>query len=65
MAQFSNTDRYLVTYSYPQGPGDPGHIVIWDVERSISIQQQVRMCIHYSIYVYMCVFFPSTYVCVV
>lgn len=41
MAQFSNTDRYLVTYSYPQGPGDPGHIVIWDVERSISIQQQV------------------------
>jgi hypothetical protein len=42
VAHFSNTDRYLVTYSYPQGPGDPGHIVIWDIERSISIQQQVR-----------------------
>lgn len=61
MAQFSNTDRYLVTYSYPQGPGDPGHIVIWDVERSISIQQQVRMCIYYSIYVYVC-FLLRTYV---
>jgi len=44
LAHFSNTDRYLVTYSYPQAPGDgPGHVVVWDVERSISVQQQVAL----------------------
>lgn len=41
LAQFSNTDRYLVTYSYPED--GPGHVVVWDVERSISIQEQVAL----------------------